>query len=81
MDDLSSFELKDIRALLSEIFRIYMEAARSRDRGTDTRLQAAQLAERACCNYLKFIDAAELDQELRQMERFIVSMRQPRFED
>jgi hypothetical protein len=75
MNDLSSLELRHIRAYLSEIIELYMVAMRDKSSHMAGRLHAAQLAEKTLFNYLKLIDAAELEAELAQLRRIIADWR------
>jgi hypothetical protein len=74
-EDLSSLDLRHVRAFLFQIIGIYMESARDRSRGPDARLQAAQLAEKALFGYLKLIEQAEFVSELEQFQRILGSWR------
>jgi hypothetical protein len=75
MEDLTSLDLRHVRAYLTEVIAIYMESARDRSRGPDARLHAAQLAEKALFGYLKLIEQAEIVSELEQFQRILGSWR------
>jgi hypothetical protein len=80
MDDRSCLELSDIRHLLSQVIAIYVQAM-NHARGLEAKLAAAQLAEGTLHRYLRLLTATDLEVELRQMQRIIGDMRQPRFEE
>jgi hypothetical protein len=75
MGDKWSLTLADTRAAYSEIIQFYLEAMRDRERQSDHKLQAAQMAQRALDSYVKILNLTAIQAEIEQTQKLLASWR------
>jgi hypothetical protein len=75
MMDTGPLTLNDVRVAFSELIQFYLLSMRDRERPSDHKLQAAQLAQRALNDYLKLLNLTEIQAEIEQTQRLLASWR------